>query len=256
MSQRPQLSIAIVGAQRSGTTTLAWALQQHPDASLGVKKEPHFFDDAEVQHHGLSEERFATHFEEVTPGQALIDATPAYLYLPGCLEALKNDSPQVKVVAILRDPAVHAVSQYAHERRLGTETHRLSKALRLEEQRLSQDFAPLDPGSAHRTFSYVDRGRYERQLRRLYTIFPDALVLRFAQLVDAPDEILALVQRHVGLEPHPSVTIASVAAYRNTSGRTRGAERSEEQIREVLGPETAKAELLLGWTPGSLNDGR
>ena len=244
MSERPRLSIAIVGAQRCGTTTLAWALAQHPDTSLGVEKEPHFFDDAEVQRSGLSDERITAHFDGVAPGRALIDATPAYLYLPGCLEALKRDSPEVSVVAILRDPAVRAISHYAHERRSATESHRISAALRRERKRLAQDFAPLDPG------------RYVKQIEHLFAVFPSAVVLRFAELLDAPQAVLDRVQRHVGLEPHPAVTLESVVAHRNSAGRTRGAQRAAARIRKSLQPETEKAELLLGWTPGSLQDGR
>ena len=190
LNDTPRISAALVGAQRSGTTTLASLLGQHPSIFLARNKEAHFFDQERVQRNGLTQSDFDSFFGARQLGQVLLDATPAYLYLPGSLEALLRHSPDVRIIVILRNPADRAFSHYSHECRQGYETKPYLIALALERRRLRREKDPLSAQSAHRHFSYVDRGRYGRQLKHLYSLTNRHHVVLFSDLLAHPQRVV------------------------------------------------------------------
>ena len=93
MKRRHRVGAAIVGAQKCGTTTLAAMLDEHPQIRLAVGKESHLFDQAVVHRDGPTDGDIEQYWPDVSEGELLLDATPSYLYLPGCLEALLRHSP-------------------------------------------------------------------------------------------------------------------------------------------------------------------
>jgi hypothetical protein len=195
-----RIGAAVVGAQKCGTTSLAAALALHPDVCLAAGKEAHLFDRPDVQANGPTDADIDTSFPGRRPGQLLLDATPAYLYLPGCLEALVRHAPHVRIVVVLRSPAERAVSHHGHERRLGFERLPLLAALAVERRRLRAETAPLAPDSAHRHSSYLDRGRYAVQLRRLAALTERHHIVYFRDLVERPEATIARVVEFLGLE--------------------------------------------------------
>ncbi|MEQ1701728.1 MAG: sulfotransferase domain-containing protein [Ilumatobacteraceae bacterium] len=199
-----RIDAAIVGVQKCGTTSLAAMLAEHPQVCLAAGKEAHLFDDPEVQRSGVATARFDGLFAHRRPGQLLLDATPSYLYLPGCLEALLVHNPDVKVIVVLRPAGERAVSHHDHERRRGVERRSLPVALLVERWRLRRDREPLSPSSAHRVAAYLDRGRYAAQLHRLLGLTARVHVLTLADLVAEPDRVFAEVQRFLGVEVVPA----------------------------------------------------
>ena len=134
-----RIDIALVGAQKSGTTSLAALLAQHPSVCGAKLKETHLFDQEKVQRDGLHSGALLEHFPNSQSGQMLMDATPSYLYLPGCIESLIKHNPNIRILVVLRDPAERAVSHHAHERRLGHERRSFPMSLALELIRLQRD---------------------------------------------------------------------------------------------------------------------
>lgn len=207
MHQRRVLDIALIGAQKSGTTSLAALLAQHPSVCVAQNKETHLFDQHRVQQKGLHPDDLLGHFPHREHDQVLVDATPSYLYLPGCVESLVRHNPNIRILVILRDPAERAVSHHAHEQRLGYERRLFLSALILERFRLRRDHDPLAPHSAHRHFSYIDRGRYSKQLQRLSSITPNYLVLNFSDLLTSPQETMDRVFTFLRL---PSIEVRDI----------------------------------------------
>jgi hypothetical protein len=198
-----RVGAAIIGAQKAGTTSLAATLATHPGICLASGKEAHLFDRPDVQARGPQSEDLERFFAHRRPGQVLLDATPSYLYLPGCIEALVRHEPAVRLIVVLRDPAARAVSHHAHEVRHNFERRRLVSALPLERRRLRRDRDPLAPDSAHRHSSYLDRGRYDKQLDRLRDVAAHVLVVRFEELVASPQRVLDAVTAFLGVDPLP-----------------------------------------------------
>lgn len=207
MYEIQMIDVALIGAQKSGTTTLAALLAQHPSVCLAREKEAHLFDQLSVQEVGIDTDTLSRHFPHRERGQVLVDATPSYLYLPGCIESLTRHNPNARILVILRDPAERAVSHHAHEQRLGFERRSLPLALMLERFRLWRDRNPLGSHSAHRHFSYIDRGRYTKQLQRLSSLTPNYLIIEFSDLFTHPQATMDSIFAFLGLS---SINIENV----------------------------------------------
>jgi hypothetical protein len=98
----------------------------------------------------------------------------------------------------------------------------------------------------HRVFSYVSRGFYSEQLRRLWSFFPreQTLILRQEQLLREPATTLAAVHRFLGVEPlEPNQPLQ---ANRGSYGSPM-APAVRQQLQELFNPEITQLEQLLGW---------
>ncbi len=105
------------------------------------------------------------------------------------------DVPGIRVIAIVRDPVDRAWSNWVHLRADGLEPEAdFAAAVAREESRAAAGWAPF--------WRYRGLGRYGEQLRDLYTLLPrsQVLLLRYRQLVDAPDETLDRVSDFLGVE--------------------------------------------------------
>jgi Sulfotransferase domain len=200
----------IVGAQKAGTSSLFAHLAGLAEVGAPERKEVHFFD----RHHGEGVDWYARQFP-ATPDLVVGEATPYYLFHPLAIDRMQTVLPDAKVIVLLRDPRARAVSHYWHEVRLGVEPLDLEDALEAEDERLAgeEDRIRADPdyrGFAHQHFSYVARGRYVGQLRRLLAAYPRAQVsvLHFEDLVADPVSTLAGVHDFLGLPPlDPAVVL-------------------------------------------------
>jgi hypothetical protein len=215
-------SFLIIGAQRAGTTSLFHYLSAHPDvdrSTSGVdgaawNKELHFFDDSFDR--GLSWYRAA--FPLVSSrklaelrGRRLIsgEATPYYLLHPLVPARVAGTLPDVRLIALLREPVERAYSHYQLMRRGRRERLSFAEAIAAEDKRLAGEVEQIlaDPAyrsRKHRNFSYVTRGLYAEQLERWFEHFPRErlLVLRAEDLLARPAETYAEVLAFLGLQPH------------------------------------------------------
>jgi Sulfotransferase domain len=247
-AELPQIGIALVGAQKCGTTTLAELVALHPSICIARNKEAHLFDRHDIQTFGASKDDLSEHFPNYRPGQILFDATPSYLYLPGCIEALVNHSGDVRVLVILRSPADRAVSHFQQERRFGFEVRSFFAALLLEKRLLAVDKEPLARDSPHRHYSYLDRGRYSTQLCRLQNSGLNFHVILLPDLVRDPQKTLNKVFAFLGLSEIP---IPHLPHLNPGSHKPNRVHRLIARI--FLYSATRSTERLLGLTRGILN---
>ncbi len=107
----------ILGAMKSGTTSLHNYLVQHPGVIEPLRKEVHYFD-VNLER---GERWYRAHFgREGEPGLNL-DSSPYYLFHPAVPRRLHDLLPDAKLVVLLRDPVRRAYSHYWHERDKGRE---------------------------------------------------------------------------------------------------------------------------------------
>lgn len=119
----------LIGAGKSGTTSIYDYLKQHPDVYLTPTKETNFFavegqtpvdpkddpegffyypwaiynlDDYKKQYDGIKNEKIAG------------EVCPAYLYKPNTHTNIKRYVPDVKLIAIFRNPADRLFSRWLH----------------------------------------------------------------------------------------------------------------------------------------------
>ncbi len=119
----------IIGAGKSGTTTIYEWLRQHPEVYMSPVKETNFFalegldinsigtDPKQLQHYPWSvtnRQAYEELFAAATNEKAIGEVSPMYLYSPKAAAAIKNTIPQVKIVAILRQPVDRLHSRFMH----------------------------------------------------------------------------------------------------------------------------------------------
>jgi hypothetical protein len=184
---RMEPSFILIGAQRSGTTSLFRALTAHPQlAPPTFRKGVNYFD----LNYYRGAQWYRAHFPvaEIARRRAgrqgppvAFEASGYYLYHPQAMERLGHDMPAVKLVVMLRDPVERAFSAHKHELARGYEREGFERALELEDERLAGEVGRIraDPryeSHAHRHHSYRHRGQYAEQLDRVYEFFPRAQV--------------------------------------------------------------------------------
>jgi hypothetical protein len=191
---RMEPSFILIGAQRSGTTSLFRALTAHPQLMPPTfHKGVNYFD----LNYYRGARWYRAHFPvaEIARRRAGRQAPPVafeasgyYLYHPQAMERLGHDMPAVRLVAMLRDPVERAFSAHKHELARGYEREDFERALELEDERLAGEVERIraDPGYAsfaHRHHSYRHRGQYAEQLERVYEFFPRTQV----HVIDSAD---------------------------------------------------------------------
>lgn len=106
-----QTPFFLAGAPKSGTSTLAHLLNQHPEIHIPPQKELFFFDFNYAR--GL--DWYQQLFLQARPGQRIGDATPWYMSWPGVPERIADCFPQARIIFLLRDPVARAWSHYWHD---------------------------------------------------------------------------------------------------------------------------------------------
>jgi hypothetical protein len=230
-SRRALPTFLVIGAQRSGTSSLYHWLVQHPAVLRAKRKEVHYFDFNVAR--GAS--WYRAHFPLTATVQrvekrcgvvATGEATPNYLFDEQAPERVRALLPDVRLVAVLRNPVERALSHYRHEVNEGREQLPLEQAL----QRETESAAPEGSGEAW-AFSYVRRGLYAEQLARWLHHFPQdqMLVVRSEDLFRAPHEVIGGVLDFIGIRASEKLVLDEAA-------------RNSTPVPEVAAPEV-RAEL-------------
>ena len=182
----------VIGAQKSGTTSLVHYLNAHPDV-FALQEEVHFFD----RHWNLGPDWYRQRFVGATDEIAVGESTPEYMYARRVAARIAETLPEVRLIAILRDPVDRAYSAYWHNRTRGHEPLSFEAALDAEEERLREG-----DEEAGLRFGYVDRGRYAAQLRRVCERLPTAplSVVLFERLRDHRVETVRSLYRFLGVD--------------------------------------------------------
>ena len=187
-------TFVIVGAQKSGTTTLHDLLGQHPQVWVSDPKELHFFDKHAARGMAWYSEQFKPGGEERAWGES----TPFYLYKDRARRAMADALEATVFIAILREPVARAYSQYWFARSKNVEQlPTFEEAVAAEPQRLA---AKRDGQPA--MGSYLDRGRYYRQLSDLERrVGRDRLIVHLTEDLRAdPKAVLRDTCRFLGVE--------------------------------------------------------
>lgn len=177
-------SFILVGAQRAGTTSLYRALMAHPLIhSASHHKGVNYFDVNYARDFSWYQGHFPTtaHVRKrsrgVTGEPITFEASGYYMFHPCAAQRMARHLPEVRILAMLRDPVERAYSAHKHELARGFETESFELALELEDERLAgqADRMLADPeyqSFSHRHHAYVRRGQYAEQLLRLCRFFP------------------------------------------------------------------------------------
>ena len=186
--------VFLIGAQKAGTTTLAYLLDQHPRITVAQPKEPHFFTHNLNKGLGWYERRFPD--SPANTGAVYIDASTSYAMAPitkderGWQEDYEDVPsriflirPDARFIYSLRDPVERAYSAYWHNVRTGIENREFGTAL------LNDPF-------------YLDVGDYHGQLLPWLDYFPlrSFLFVLFEDIKGAPERVAKECCEFLGLD--------------------------------------------------------
>lgn len=260
-SRRSLPDFIVIGAQRSGSTSLFRYLQSHPAIRGALVKEPHFFD--------LNYERGLDWYRAFFPTEAtrrrlakdntpmlVGEGTPYYIFHPHVPRRVAEVLPDVRLIAMGRNPVDRAFSHYHQQVRRRGQPLTFEQALEIEEQRLERETERLleDPtyqSSVHQTFSFVARGRYAEQLERWYAVFPREQVhfVRSEDFFDDPAGVGDGVLTFLGLSPWRPQEFPHLGKL----GAARMRPETRNRLERYFRPHNQRlAQLLsrdLGWDP-------
>jgi hypothetical protein len=158
----------IIGAPKTGTTSLHYYLDQHPQIHMSPTKEPHFFIEPDnvpsyVSHHVKHLDDYEKLFDSTAEARG--EASPSYTEYPrytGAPESIKKLVPAAKFIYVVRDPIDRTLSHYMHHVAVDGEHRSLREAL--------GDLS--DPESP-----YTCPSLYASQLDRYLNQFPQESIL-------------------------------------------------------------------------------
>jgi hypothetical protein len=163
----------VIGAAKSGTTSLYWYLNEHPDVFMTPMKETNFFaygldeqgqllyGDPDVHRFPIkSLAEYEVQFAGAGAARAVGEASPIYLECPQAADRIRRTIPMARIVCSIRHPVDRAYSDYQmYLRRRG---RRLNPV-----RDLTRDAPWARPGSR-----WLGIGRYYEHLSRYYDAFP------------------------------------------------------------------------------------
>lgn len=190
----------IIGAAKSGTTSLYHYLRQHPDIFMSRIKEPNYYTD-EDNLLDIPAIRSRAAYEALFAGakgrRAIGEATVRYLNAIAGIDRIHADLPGVRLIVLLRQPADRAYSSYLARLAIGGETQGPEEV--------------LQPGSYP-----FETSRYYPRLRRYYDRFPrqQIKVILFEDLAANPQNVLREIFRFLDVDPD---FVADTSIRHNTS---------------------------------------
>ena len=196
------LDLIIIGAQKSGTTTLFKYLSVHPDLYMLPEKEAPFFSRDTYHTHGwkwfVSE-----YFADAPPGKLWGKATPQYMCDPGVPDRILDTLPHVKLIAILRHPLERAASHYKMMYRRGLIKESFeSLMLRLLDPQQAMHARTLPAGPDHEPYCALVWGEYGRILAQYYERFgrEQIFVCFLEELSQNPAELYKQICRFLDVD--------------------------------------------------------
>ena len=226
------LDFAVIGAQKAGTTSLFEYLRVHPRIYIPPDKEIPFFTRDKRYEKGW--EWYAGEFFSHAPDDALWGTvTPQYMADPRVPRRMFQTMPEVKLIALLRNPVGRAVSHHKMTVRRGTESRTFEQAVSelLDEER-ARRARELPAGIPNEPECYLVWGEYARILGTYRSVFPEEqmLVLFVEDLEAKPQETLVDILDFLGLTE--SFTPANLGR-RFHEGGTRHRVRTIEKLKKV-----------------------
>lgn len=183
----------IIGAQRSGTTSLAQVLGRQALVSIigAQPPEPRLFLKYDDPSMALS-----TLLDRAEPDTQWMGCkSTTYLERPEAAQRIQRVAPQSAIIVLLRDPVARAISNYHFTACHGLESLPIDEALRPEAQARPWDATAISTNP----FAYLQRSRYAELLEPWLACFPDTSIFILEELVSGTDSLERL-QEVMGIE--------------------------------------------------------
>lgn len=195
----------IVGAAKSGTTSIHHYLNEFEDISLPSPKEPKYITSKflNLPFKGLGDkvvnesiiksyEDYCGLFKNSNEDQLIGDASADNLYYyKQAIPEIKSLLNQPKIIIVLRNPIDRAFSAYMHMRRELREPLTFYEALRNEQHRIDNNFEFI--------WHYVNAGLYYEQVKAYLNSFSAVKIFLFEDLKSDSKKVISEIRKFLGL---------------------------------------------------------
>ncbi len=219
-------NLFIVGAAKSGTTSLYHYLNQHPDIFMCPIKEPNYFCKDIKRESFTQKDRFYNKFDinkylansplekihiakiedyyhydqlfrEVANEKYFGEASSSYLYSTEAAKEILNFNPKSKIIIILRNPAERAFSHWKMNISGGFERQNVPF-----KEAFQNDLKNPDKGY-YQSHLYIELGLYYEQIKRFMNLFPmnSILILFYEDLLKNSKDITIKLFSFLDVEP-------------------------------------------------------
>jgi hypothetical protein len=164
----------IFGVEKAGSRGLYDTLSTHSNLVPSFKKEVHYFDKDSIYQRGkLSDYYHFFPLPHKVKNKLTFEATPGYIFFEKVPERIYNFSPNIKLIAILRNPVERAFSAWQMYHLMNPTKHPnfhdprdFKEVITYELEELSNNRIPSGNGQILR------KGLYAEQLERWFKVFP------------------------------------------------------------------------------------
>ena len=182
-------NLFIVGAAKSGTSSLAAYLSQHPNIFVsGIKEPAYYVEDAGYDDWDEYISLYSGRDEDI-----LCDSSTGYLYEPSAPSRIKANHPDAKIIIMLRNPIDMAFSYWKYMKIDGNESSVFLDAIsnKVRAYRKTQKFRN-ECENWWCSYLYVERAMYYEQVKRYLDTFgvENVCLLVFEEFIKSQDEYL------------------------------------------------------------------
>ena len=186
----------IVGAQKTGSTSIFHYLKAHPNILGHELPELNFFhsEEFELGETFLWEKYFDIKDNEVEP--FVLAKHVMELSKEHGLKRIRAHNDKVKIIVCLRDPLERVLSAFSYARNQGWENRSLKFALENEDNRLKKSW------NKNKSLGYVYNSLYGTHINNLLRIFPEeqVLVINHGDLKDDMQSTMMRILHFLELE--------------------------------------------------------
>lgn len=180
----------IIGAAKSGTTSLYRYLCRHPKIYMSSKKEPDFFSVDANYAKGM--DWYHSLFSEAKPDRICGEASTTYSRLhqyPKTVERIHQALPETKFIYIMRQPIDRAYSFYVYRYKGSLHKPELAVADTFEETIEQQS-------------EFIESSYYLQQIERYLQFFPKEsfLFLLMEDLIERPARTLSKIMNFIDVD--------------------------------------------------------
>lgn len=196
----------IVGAPRSGTTSLYEYLNDVPGIFMCPVKEPNYFNisvdnDLFLSKPVRDKKKYLDLFKNVKDELAIGEASPTYLWDPMAPKLIHDVIPDARIIMSLRDPITRAFSEYLFLTGLGS-----VKGTFLDTIQTSIKAKYYSSGRL------IQNGLYYQQVKRYVDLFSFAQIkiIIFEELVQNSRECVKQILNFLGVQHEPTASVTEV----------------------------------------------
>jgi hypothetical protein len=209
----------VIGAPKSGTTSLSEYLGGHPNIYFSKVKEPHFFDLDASKRLKLRLQTYLSLFSEADPylHQAVGEGSTGYLFSEVAVSEILKFNPDAKFIVLLRNPVDLVQSWHSEMYFEGVEDNpEFEVAWRLEKARRLGKSVPRACWEPKKLF-YSEWGKLGVQVERLFSLADrdSVKVILFDDFVADTRRAYGEVLTFLGVRPDERAIFPAVNENRN-----------------------------------------